>query len=338
MELRHVPENERAGSCKPRVAVFTTGGTIASRFDPAKRTITPALTGKELLSLMPDFDAFDIELHEFCNMPSPYLTPDIGLRLAGKVEESLRDDEIDGAVVVQGTDTLEEIAYLFHLVLSTPKPVVFTGAMKSENQLYTDGTGNLVGAIRLAASGDARERGIMVYFNQYIHSARHVVKVHTNTTDSFRSPECGPIGTVYDDYITFYTKPDRERCFQPKHLSERVELIKATCGMDDLLIKASINAGVSGIIIEGLGMGNLPPNVVGSVARAIEKQIPVVLVSRCLSGHSMNVYAYEGGAANLSEIGVIMGGNLTGQKARIKLMVLLSCSKDLAFVRGSFEG
>lgn len=336
--MRHVPEDQRSKGPKSKVAVFTTGGTIVSRFDPAKHTIAPALTGKELLGLIPGRDAFDVELHEFCNMPSPYLTPDIGLTLAGKVEDALRDDEIDGAVVVQGTDTLEEIAYIFHLVLSTPKPVVFTGAMKSKNQLYADGSGNLIGAIRLAASGDARERGIMVYFNQHIHSARYVVKVHTNSTEAFKSPECGPIGTVYDDHIVFHAKPERERCFRPRHLSEKVELIKATCGMDDFLIKASINADVSGIVIEGLGMGNLPPNVVGSVACAIEKQIPVVLVSRCISGYSMNVYAYEGGGARLSEIGVIMGGNLTGEKARIKLMVLLGCSKDLEFVRENFEG
>ena len=129
--MKHITESKGLHQ-KPKVAVFTTGGTIVSNFNRSKGTITPVYSGKELLSLMPECDCIDLVLHEFCNMPSPYLTPNDGLKLAKKVEDVLKDSTIDGAVVVQGTDTLEEIVYLFHLVLDVPKPIVFTGAMKRE--------------------------------------------------------------------------------------------------------------------------------------------------------------------------------------------------------------
>jgi L-asparaginase len=334
--LKHVTESKSLHR-KSKVAVFTTGGTIVSNFNRAKGTITPVYSGKELLGFMPECDCIDLELHEFCNMPSPYLTPNDGFKLAKKVEDVLKDSTIDGAVVVQGTDTLEEIVYLFHLVLDVPKPVVFTGAIKSRNQLYFDGTGNLLGAIKLAACSDASERGVMAYFNQEIHSARYVVKTHTDSVSAFRSPECGPIGRVYNDRIIFYGKPEAERKYQIDQLDEKVVLIKAACGMDDLLIRASIDSGVSGMVIEGLGAGNLPPKTVKAVANAINRGIPVVMVSRCITGCPMGMYEYEGGGANLRDIGVIMGGSLNGQKARIKLMVLLTHNKNVEYIRQAFE-
>ncbi len=323
---------------KPRIAVFTTGGTILSSYDPSTRKIHPAIDGEELLASIPQLeDHYDIELHEFCNMPGPHLSPDKGLELALEIQKILSRKETEGAVVVQGTDTLEEIAYLADLVHDSPKPVVFTGAMKSQNEFYSDSRGNLLGALRLASCRQARNRGVFVFFNQNIHAPRYVMKISTSNTSAFASPECGPIGTVFNDNVIFYTRPEAEKKYKVKQLDTKVELIKATCGMDNLLIRACLEAGVSGIVVEGLGAGNLPPQVVGSIAEAVQRSIPVILVSRCTTGHVGGIYAYEGGGAQLHDLGVIPGGNLSGPKARIKLMVVLGYSKEVDWIRLCFK-
>lgn len=323
---------------KPKVAVYTTGGTILSLYDRRTRRVTPKYSGKELLDNVTELsDSYDIELHEFCNLPGPHLTPALGLRLAKEVQQALEKKELSGAVIIQGTDTLEEMSYLFHLLLESPKPVVFTGAMKSKNEAYADAQGNLAGAISLAASKEAREYGVMVYFNQYIHSARYVTKSHTNNMAAFTSPEGGPIGTVFGENILFYHQPKPEKHFKVDKLVESVQLIKTTCGMDDLLVRACVESGVAGIVIEALGAGNVPPGILKSLTKAISKKIPVVLTSRCPAGSIMDTYSYEGGGARLSELGIIKGVNLCGLKARIKLMVALAHSNDLNFLKDCFE-
>lgn len=322
----------------PVIAVFTMGGTIASSFDNRTHTIRPALSGHDLLQSLPGLDnAAGIELHEFCNMPGPHLTPEIGLRLALELRQTLQRDEVLGAVVVQGTDTLEEIAYLISLTVDSYKPIVFTGAMKSRHEAYVDGPGNLLGAIKVAANPLSRNCGVVVFFNQDIHHAQNVVKFHTNNIDAFHSLGAGPIGTICDDMVTFFYTPSQEQKFCINTIEPKVTLIKAAFGMDDTLIRAGLEAGTAGIVIEGLGAGNLPPHVLPAVQKAIELNIPVVLVSRCVEGKTLAIYDYEGGGAKLREMGIILGGSLNGQKARVKLMVVLGYSRDMSEIRRCFE-
>ena len=191
-----------------KVVVFVTGGTIVCHYDEEKHMLTPRFTGKELMDLLPNLKVpFEVELIEFSNMPGPHITPSIALRLAGEVESALNRDDVLGAVVVQGTDTLEEVAYLFHLMIRHEKPVVFTGAMKSIEELYTDAQGNMWGAIRLAACKEARNHGVMVYFNQEILSARYVVKSDANNMHSFTAAGAGSLGNINGDQITLFYLP-----------------------------------------------------------------------------------------------------------------------------------
>ncbi|MEA1959714.1 MAG: asparaginase [Bacillota bacterium] len=323
---------------KMRVAVFTTGGTIASSFDARTNTIIPSLQGDDLLKSVSDKDSsLVVELHEFCNVPSPHLTPEIGFMLAKEISAVLTRDDIEGAVVVQGTDTLEEIAYLVDLLVDNPKPVVFTGAMKSQDELYADGLGNLNGAIRVASQSSARNRGVLIYFNQEIHSAERVVKCNANNIASFRSPGYGPVGMVYGEKVVFMTPQILEQKLNVDRIDPRIVLLKASCGMDPFLLESCINTDVSGIVIEGLGAGNLPPLMCAPLEKALVKNVPVVMVSRCHEGMAMNLYAYEGGGAQLYNMGVILGGMLNGPKARIKLMVALGHTRDISIIRCYFE-
>ncbi len=324
----------------PKVAVFTTGGTILSTYDPDTHTINPGMGGKELLeqALAGSKYNYSIELYEFCNMPGPHLTPELGVELARKIDKILQRDDIVGVVVTQGTDTLEEMSYLVHLLIDSAKPVVFTGAMKSMHELYMDARGNLLGAIQVAASKAAQGRGVMVYFNQEIHTAKDVVKSHASSIAAFRSPGFGPIGIVDGENVSFTATHVVDKSFPVENINPNVTLIKATFGMDDLLLQACLDANVAGIVMEGLGAGNLPPQTVPALKTALQRDIPVIMVSRCYEGRAMNIYGYEGGGAKLHDLGVILGGRLSGTKARIKLMVVLGYTKELEEIRKCFEG
>lgn len=318
---------------KPLVVVFVTGGTIVSRFDAVSNTIAPLLSGEELISSIGDTAFCDIELIEFCNMPGPHLTPQLGLALAKEVRAFLGRDEVSGAVIVQGTDTLEEMAYLFHLILDSSKPVVFTGAMKSLNEPYTDAQGNLLGALRLAACQEARSQGILVYFNQEILSARYVVKHNANNMDSFKAMGTGPTGVINNDTITFFHRLEQREHYEVAQLNADIQLVTATCGMSPLLIETCVANRVDGIVLEGFGAGNLPPNVLPSVSRAVAQGISVVMVTRCMEGFASGTYSYEGGGADLESLGVLFGGDLNGPKARMKLMVLCSINKAPSYIK-----
>jgi L-asparaginase len=317
---------------RPVVAVYVTGGTIVSRYDNVTHTISPAYNGAELLSAVGAMDFCEVELVDYCSLPGPHLNADTGLKLAREIETTLNRPEVGGVVVAQGTDTLEEMAYLFHLIVDSEKPVVFTGAMKSFEEPYNDAGGNLLGAIQLAASSEARNQGILVYFNQDILSACHVVKSNANSVGSFKSFETGPMGAIYNDVVTFFHPAQPRKIFKVDRLDKDVQLIRAVFGMSPLLLEACVDKGVDGIVLEGLGAGNLPPDMLASVKRAIDSRIPVVMVTRCIRGFAAGIYSYEGGGAQLKQMGVLFGGNLSGLKARVKLMVLCSVNPDPAFI------
>ena len=322
---------------KKRVALFVTGGTITCDYDAKSNRVLPAKTGAQLMSSMPwAREVCEIKLIDFCSLPSPHLTPAIGVELSAAIKKELDQPDIDGTVVVQGTDTLEEMAYLVHLLLDCEKPVVFTGSMKSDHELYRDAPGNLCGALTVASSDLARGYGVLVYFDQEIHSARYVTKTNSNNISSFKSIQSGPLGLLNGDNIVFFFRPLVTRKYQVTQLRKNVQLIKAFCGMDDLLIRSCISAGVDGLVIEGMGAGNLPICMMEAVQQAIQKGIMVVITTRCPTGIAIGSYAYPGGGAVLEELGAIIGGELCGPKARIRLMVLMEINSSTDFIRENF--
>lgn len=311
-----------------KVVVCTTGGTIAMRLDP-ERGIVPAVSGPELIAAVPPLkDVCPVEVREFANIPSPHMTPKIMLGLALEVEKALAEPDVLGVVVTHGTDTMEETAYLLDLYIDSAKPVCLAGAMRSAAEISPDGPKNILCAVRCAASREARGTGVLVVMNEEIHAAREVTKTHSANPKTFASPFWGPLGYVDEDRVIFRRAPLGQRKIRPAALVEDVHLVKLPAGADDFLINCLVDKGVKGIVIEGSGRGNVHESAVPGIKRAVDAGIAVVLVSRCLGGRVLDVYGYAGSAKRLREIGVILGGEISGQKARIKLILALGVTGD----------
>lgn len=320
-----------------KVALFTTGGTISSVYDPVKKTITPSIKGEDLLDLIaPYLINTEVVLHEVSMQPGPHLSPDFGWQLSKQIQQVLSDKKISGAVIVQGTDTLDEMSYLSHLLIKSEKPVIYTGSMKSSKELYMDAIGNLIGAIEIVGDESSRGKGVMVYVDETIHSARDVEKFHANKIDAFISPK-GALGGYFNGEIVYNNRPVVESTYAPKHLNSKVALVKVCIGMEDFFIRACIDQGYEGIVLEGFGAGNVPPNLMPAIEETLKLGIYVVITSRCYDGRVTGSYNYVGGGADLKNKGVILGGDLSGQKARIKLMVLLGCGISKAEIIEGFR-
>lgn len=308
----------------PSVVVVSTGGTIASRFDPLQGKVVAARSGEDLLEMVPRAkDIADIEVENFCNIGSYQLSPDIAFRLVRRIDEILDRPDVMGVVVTHGTDTMEETCYLADLLVASEKPIVFTGAQRSSDDPDSDGPRNLLNAIRAAASPLARGLGAMICFNDELHAARDVTKVHTARVQTFQSYDHGMLGEIDGNQIVIYRKPTLRRMFQIPKLEERVDLILLVLGIDARYIDASIQSKAAGIVLEAFGRGNANTVIVDGVRRAVNNGIPVIVTSRCPAGRVAPIYG-GGGGKDLEEVGAIFAGDLSGVKARILLMVLLA--------------
>lgn len=299
--------------------------------DEAAGGAIPSLGGAQLVALLPE-DVGDLEVEEYCNLPSAHFTLDTVWGLRQRVAELAADDRVQGIVVTHGTDTMEETAYLLDLTVDTEKPLVLTGAMRTASEEGYDGTANLLAAVRTAASARTRGLGAVVVMNQEIHAARHVTKTHTQSTDTFKSLAWGPLGRVDGDGVVV------ERRFSRQHipcqrLDPNVHLIELAVGMDDGLLRHLMDKRASGVVIEALGGGRVPPWWMPAIREAIEAGIAVVIASRCSTGRVYDGYGYQGAYKDLVEAGAIFAEGLNGQKARIKLMVALGQTRERASIQ-----
>ena len=307
------------------------------KYDEAIGAAVPALSGREILDNVPAAsEVADVEVIDFGRFPGPHMTLPLMMDLSARVRATLAREDIDGVVVTHGTDTLEETAYLLDLTVPGDKPVAFAGAMRNSSEIGWDGPSNLLSAMRVASSSDARGLGVMVVMNETILSAGEATKTHTESFDSFQSPDFGPLGFVDKGDVIIRRAPAKRDHLKVNEIAEPVWLIKMAAGFDSTLIDAAINAGAKGLVIEALGRGNVPPESVGAIKRAISMGLPVVLVSRSLRGRVYGSYGYEGGGKQLLNLGVIFAEFINGQKARIKLALALALTRDPAEIRALF--
>ncbi|MEW8976149.1 MAG: asparaginase, partial [Exiguobacterium sp.] len=281
-------------------------------------------------------DIANITTRHFSNLPSPHMTPDIMLRLAHFIESELAKEHYDGVVITHGTDTLEETAYFLHLTIGAPVPIVLTGAMRSSNEVGSDGEFNLITALRVAVSEAAREKGVLVVFNGEIHSAFNVTKTHTSSVNTFKSVHFGNLGMVTKDHVYLFNTPLLKQTHMVTSLSKRVAVLKVYAGMEPDLLLAVKQLGYDGLVLEVLGQGNVPPSIVDAIAELIAV-MPIVIVSRCFNGIVQDVYGYTGGGQQLKEIGVIFSNGLNSQKARLKLMIELEINASQSELEESFR-
>jgi len=321
-----------------KVAVIFTGGTIAMKIDPRLSAAMPALTSEEIMSMVTNIDKYaEIEVINFADIPSPHMTPAKMMELSNLIKKIINRDDIDGIIVTHGTDTLEETAYLLDLNINSEKPIAICGAMRNSSELGYDGPSNLASSICTVISEQAKNKGVLVVMNNEVNAASEVTKTHTLSLDTFKSLEFGPLGIVDNDEVIFYRNITKHHHIETETIEEKVYLIKTATGMDSSMIDFCVEQGAKGIVIEAMGRGNIPPSMVNGVKNAIDKGIVVVLVSRCPMGRVLGSYGYEGGGKMLRDYGVIFGGSLNGQKARIKLMLALSITDELKKIKRIFE-
>lgn len=319
-----------------RLLVIHTGGTISMSQDQSNKVVTndinPISLHQDVINQYAQID----ELNPF-NVPSPHMTIQHVKQLKDIILEAVTNKYYDGFVITHGTDTLEETAFLLDLILGIEQPVVITGAMRSSNEIGSDGLYNYISAIRVASDEKARHKGVMVVFNDEIHTARNVTKTHTSNTNTFQSPNHGPLGVLTKDRVQFHHMPYRQQALENVNEKLNVPLVKAYMGMPGDIFSFYSREGIDGMVIEALGQGNMPPSALEGIQQLVSLNIPIVLVSRSFNGIVSPTYAYDGGGYQLAQQGFIFSNGLNGPKARLKLLVALSNNLDKAEIKSYFE-
>ncbi len=290
-----------------------TGGVILSAANP----LAMEIDNIQQFANITEVEAF--------NLPSPHITPEHMLTLKMMIEQQTATNHFDGVVITHGTDTLEETAYFLELSTNYAIPIVLTGAMRSSNEIGADGVYNLMAAVRVAAADNANDKGVLVVLNDEIHTATNVTKTHSSSVSTFQSPQYGPIGIVTKSAIHFHHAPLARICLPVDAIRKKVAMFKIYAGMESDMLHSIATLGYDGVVLEGLGQGNVPPALLTGIEYLLKANIPVIVVSRCFNGIAQDIYAYEGGGKMLKDMGVRFEHGLSGQKARLKLLLEL-CS------------
>ncbi len=318
--------NPKSPISNTHVIILTTGGTIAMRYDVAAGGAVPTLGAADFTAALPE-GLPELRIEELVNLPSSHFTLETLATIRERVAALAAEPDVSGIVVTHGTDTMEETAYLLDLTVSGEKPIVLTGAMRTASEVGYDGYANLLAAVRVAAAPQARRVGAVVVFNDEIHAARRVTKMHTLNPATFQSPGWGPVGRVEGDDVIIAHLPER-RVLPWRGLEPKVTLLKLAVGMGTDLLENALARSVRGVVIEALGGGRVPVWWLPVIERARERDVTVVIASRCPSGRVWDSYGYPGAYHTLTDLGCLFAEGLNGQKARLKLMVELAIDND----------
>jgi len=329
---------------KPRIAVIGTGGTISSLTTDPLDSLNYPDAGERLdvaavLARIPELDRIaGIEPVPFRALSSTALTLEDWFDLRETILHAIASRPgLDGIVVTHGTASLEETAFFLHLTLRVAVPVVVVGAQRPLNALGSDAPSNLAGAIRAAASPEARGQGVLVVLNDEIHSARDVVKTSVYRLQSFRSADQGCLGSVDTDRVSFYRSVTASRLAaspfanlaRPAALP-RIDILYSYLGADTVFVEAALAAGAKGLVAAAFAPGIVAPAVMARLEELAAGGFPIVMCSRAHSGR-------VGTRDRLVGAGLIAGEDFSPQKARIVLMLSLAAGHDPETVRTSFR-
>lgn len=313
-----------------RIALFFLGGTI-SMSSADGHAVRPTLGADELLAAIPGLEAADVELtgQTIAREQSGSLT----FHHILKVVERARATKADGFVLVQGTDTLEESAYLLDLLWDDDRPFVATGAMRNPTMAGADGSANILASVRVAAAPASRGRGALLVFADEIHAAVRVTKSDTSSVTTFVSPDTGALGRVLEEHVHYFHPASRARALPaPRSIDVDVPLLLVGFGQSEKALTA-MTTDADALVIAGFGAGHVPgwwAERVGEIA----SRIPVVMTSRTMSGPALvETYGAVGAEVDLQQRGVIMGGYLSALKVRLLLSLLLATGAGASTIR-----
>jgi L-asparaginase len=320
-----------------RLALITTGGTIAERSPSGARH---HLDGAALVSGLAGTADLQIQVHDLFDLPSTHLGF-AEMRAIAQAVHAAIEEGAHGVIVTHGTDTLEETAYFVDLLCPPGPPVALTGAMLPPGVTGFDGEANLRDAITVARDRRSRDLGALVVMAGEVHAARDVVKQHTMSLGAFKSPEFGPLGTVDHSRLHLARRLVAAENLPFPETEPVVEGVKCYAGMSDLLVRAAAERGCAGLVLEAMGSGQVPPQLMPAVRDAVRAGVAVVAAARSSMGRLLRStdaapVRVDGDEWDLREAGVIFSG-LPGTKARIKLQLALGAALPRDALKDRFE-
>ena len=326
---------------KPNVVILATGGTIAGAAASGTQAAykSGAVTIDAMIAAVPGIsDLATIKGEQISNVGSQDMSFQILLTVAKRINELAKSSDVDGFVITHGTDTLEDSAFFLNLTVKTDKPVVMVGSMRPSTAVSADGPLNLYNAVGVAVDPQAKGRGVLVVMNDWIHAAHSLTKTSTTSVQTFLSPVRGLVGVANYGKNDFYTRPEWKHTTQTEFdiaqvtQMPRVDIIYAYVDMPGDLIDASVAGGARGIVIAGVGNGNMSKVAVTAAANAVKKGVMVVRSSRVATGNvGRNV------ELNDDELGFIASDELNPQKARVLLSLALLKKASAAQVQTMFR-
>ena len=312
---------------KSNIVILATGGTIAGAAATGTQSgyTSGAVTIDAMIAAVPGIkDLANIKGEQVSNVGSQDMSFDIMLTLAKRINEQLAKPDVDGIIVTHGTDTMEETAFFLNLTVKSDKPVVLVGSMRPSTAVSADGPLNLYNAVGVAIDPASKGRGVLVVMNDWIHAAHSLTKTSTTAIQTFMSPLRGVVGVAAYGKNDFYSSPPWKHTsaseFDVSGVTKlpRVDIVFACADMPPDLIDASVSNGAKGIVIAGVGNGNMNKASVEAAARAVKKGVIVVRSSRVVTGTvGRNV------EVNDDELGFIASDELNPQKSRILLSLAL---------------
>jgi L-asparaginase len=325
----------------PTVVVLATGGTIAGAgASDVQAGYTSGQVGVEqLLAAVPQAKKLaTLRGEQIANIGSQDMNDEVWLKLARRVNELAAMPDVDGIVITHGTDTIEETSYFLNLVVKSKKPVVLTAAMRPSTALSADGPLNYFNAVAVAANKGAVGRGVLVVVNDWIHGASSLTKASTTAVQTFLSPLRGLVGVVAYGECEFYRGPVGRNTLESEFSLEgvtslpRVDIVMAHANMDGAIIDAAVAAGAKGVVIAGVGNGNMTKGALDALAAQAKKGIVCVRSTRVVTGRvGRNVEVDD------DKLGLVASDDLNPQKARVLLRLALLKPRSLGDVQRLFQ-
>ncbi|MBV9655472.1 MAG: asparaginase [Acetobacteraceae bacterium] len=320
-------QQQATPAAKPKIIVLATGGTIAGQasnraaigYDAGK------VSGSDLVAAVPGLgELASVSAEQISSIGSQDMNDKVWFDLARRIGAIAANHEADGVVITHGTDTMEETAFFLQSVLHTDMPVVMAGSMRPSTAVSADGPANLYEAVEVAASPQARGRGVLVVLNDRIHGARGVEKGNTTSVQTFQSPNGGPVGYVDPSSVRFMMPAASAEPGQPLALPQapplpRVDIVYAHAGMDAALIEDAVKGGAKGLVLAGVGDGNGSQAAIDAMAKAAQSGVLVVRASRVGSG-----FVNRNVEVNDDKLGFVTALDLNPQKARVLAQLLIA--------------